>query len=66
MKATGKNARKRKGHLHGVAMMGWLFFANLFDPKKIASVEQIESDRQIGNPALRQAGTAAAPPPDRH
>ncbi len=52
---------RRKGTAHGAAMMVWLFFANLFDPKKIVSAEQIETDRRVGNPALRKAAAASAP-----
>ena len=53
--------KRRKGAIHGAAMMAWLFFANLFDPKKIVAAEQIETDRRVGNPALRHAATASAP-----
>jgi hypothetical protein len=55
---------KRKGRLHGAAMMGWLFFANLFDPKKAAAIEQIQADRRLGSPAERAAAFASARPND--
>lgn len=45
-------------------MMVWLFFANLFDPKRVVAIEQIETDRRIGNPVIRDAATPAAPPSD--
>ena len=41
-------------------MMVWVFFANLFDPKRVAAVEQIETQRRIGPEATR----VAAPPTD--
>lgn len=40
-------------------MMAWMFFANLFDPKKIAAMEQIDTANRIGNPVLREAAAAA-------
>ncbi len=42
-------------------MMVWMFFANLFDPKKIAAIEHIDTQRRIGPDALRIAATPAAP-----
>ena len=45
-------------------MMVWLFFANLFDPKKAASVEHIQRQRDLGAEARRTAAISAAPPLD--
>ena len=45
-------ARKR-GRAHGAAMMVWLFFANLFEPNKIAATEHIETANRIGNDVIR-------------
>ncbi|MGJ3648345.1 hypothetical protein ACLB0R_07715 [Sphingomonas sp. GlSt437] len=59
-----KALRRQKGRVHGGAMMVWLFFANLFDPKRVVAIEQIETDRRIGNPVIRDAATPAAPPSD--
>lgn len=57
--------RGGKGRRHGAAMMVWMFFANLFDPKKAVAIEQIATQRRIGNEASRAAQIAAAPPSDR-
>ncbi|MGL4312355.1 MAG: hypothetical protein ACRCSO_00040 [Sphingomonas sp.] len=58
------NARRRKrGHYAG-AMMVWLFFADLFDPKRAAAIEQIATDRRTGNPVARDAAVGAARPSD--
>jgi hypothetical protein len=53
---------KRKGRAGGAAMMAWMFFANLFEPKKVAAMENIDTQRRIGSEALRNAATPAAPP----
>ena len=55
---------KRKGRAGGAAMMAWMFFANLFDPKKVAAIEHIDTQRRIGPDALRIAAAPAAPPPE--
>ena len=34
-------------------MMVWMFFANLFEPKKVAAMEQIDTQRRIGTEAQR-------------
>ena len=46
-------------------MMVWMFFANLFDPAKVAATEQVMTDRSRGDVAQRRAATAAAPPKGR-
>jgi len=51
-----------KGRAHGAVMMIGMFFANLFDPKKIAAIEYIATQRRIGSEAGRIAQAAAAPP----
>lgn len=56
MSADGK--ARRKGRAGGAAMMVWMFFANLFDPKKIVAMEHIDTQRRIGPEAQR----IAAPP----
>jgi hypothetical protein len=55
--ATGR----RKGRASGAAMMAWMFFANLFDPKKVVAMEQIDTQRRIGPEAQRIAATPGAP-----
>lgn len=54
MNAGGK--ARRKGRAGGAAMMVWMFFANLFDPKKVAAMEQIDTQRRIGPEAPHVAG----------
>ncbi|MDH7973806.1 hypothetical protein QH494_16570 [Sphingomonas sp. AR_OL41] len=56
-----RTAAKRKGRAGGAAMMVWMFFANLFDPKQVAAIEHIGTQRRIGPDALRIAATSAAP-----
>lgn len=34
-------------------MMVWMFFANLFEPRKIAAMEQIDTQRRIGPESYR-------------
>ncbi len=46
---------RRKGRAHGVAMMVWLFFANLFEPAKFATTEQIATDSMRAGEAHRRA-----------
>lgn len=58
-----RRGQARKGHSRGAAMMVWLFFANLFDPKKATAVEHIQRARDVGAEAHRTAATPAAPPP---
>ncbi|WP_267394831.1 MULTISPECIES: hypothetical protein [unclassified Sphingomonas] len=53
--------RPRKGRRHGAAMMAWMFFANLFEPKKAAAIEQIDTHNRVGSDAWRTARAAAAP-----
>lgn len=50
----------RKGRKGGATMMLWMFFANLFEPKKVAAMEQIDTQRRIGTEAQR--ANPAAPP----
>jgi len=54
--------RTRKGRRHGAAMMVWMFFANLFDPKAAVATESIATQRRIGDTAMRASRAAAAPP----
>ncbi len=51
-----------KGRAHGVAIMLGMFFANLFDPKKIPAIEHVATQRRIGNDTYSTAQAAAAPP----
>ena len=37
-------------------MMVWMFFANLFEPAKVAAMEQIDTQRRIGTEAQRPVG----------
>lgn len=53
----------RKGRAKGAVMMVWMFFANLFDPAKVAATEQLMADRRRdSSPARRASG---APPEAR-
>lgn len=52
--------KRRKGRVHGAAMMVWLFFANLFDPAKVQATEQLATDR--ARDPVPERRTAAAPP----
>ena len=52
--------KRKKGRAHGAAMMVWLFFANLFDPAKVATTEQLLTDRARDPAPQRRA--AGAPP----
>lgn len=54
---------KRKGRKGGATMMVWMFFANLFEPKKVAAMEQIDTQRRIGTESQR--ANPAAPPAKR-
>ena len=56
--------KRRGGRTGGAVMMAWLFFANLFEPKKAAAVEHIQRTRDLGAEARRTAATPAAPPPE--
>jgi hypothetical protein len=58
-KATRK--AKRKGRAGGATMMVWMFFAHLFDPKRAAAIEHIDTARRIGSDAQRVSATAAGP-----
>lgn len=52
---------RRKG---GTTMMVWMFFANLFEPRKVAAVEQIDTQRRIRPESHRPvAGGRPAEPP---
>lgn len=51
---------RRKGRAQGAAMMVWLFFANLFDPAKVARTEQILNDARR-DPAPEQRAAVAPP-----
>lgn len=50
---SADKAKRRKGRTGGAAMMVWMFFANLFDPKKVVAMEQIDTQRRIGPEAPR-------------
>lgn len=52
----------RKGRRHGAAMMVWIFFANLFDPRKAAAVEHVQQQRRLGIEAGRTDRVGAAAP----
>ncbi|WP_375380510.1 hypothetical protein [uncultured Sphingomonas sp.] len=45
--------------------MVWLFFANLFEPSKVAATEQIDTQQRIGAEHLTVTRAAAAPPRPR-
>lgn len=62
--SAGKTAR-RKGRAGGAAMMAWMFFANLFDPKKVVAMEHIDTTNRIGSPGDRTAATAAGGASDK-
>ena len=57
--------RRKSSRKHGAITMVWLFFANLFEPAKVAATEQVETQRRIGADHLAATRTAAAPPPSR-
>jgi len=61
----GGRESARKGRRHGAAMMVWLFFANLFEPSKAASIEHVDRQKRVGSEASRTQRAAAAPPPGR-
>jgi hypothetical protein len=46
-------------------MMIGMFFANLFDPKKITAIEHVATQRRIGSESGRIAQAAAALPSHR-
>lgn len=50
---------RTRGRRHGAAMMVWLFFANLFDPRAVAATEHVDTARRIG-PDIRR-GAAGRP-----
>jgi hypothetical protein len=50
-----------KGRAHDAAMMIGMFFANLFDPKKITEIEHVATQRRIGSESGRIAQATAAP-----
>ena len=60
MKAGAASSPKRKGRKGGATMLVWMFFANLFEPKKVAAMEQIDTQRRIGT-ELQRANPAAPP-----
>jgi len=55
---------RKRGRAHGAAMMVWLFFANLFDPKRVAAIEHIDTANRIGNPSRRDDASGSASPGD--
>lgn len=52
---------RRRGGAQGAAMMVWLFFANMFDPVKVARTEQLFTNLR-GDPAPERRATGAPPP----
>ena len=54
---------KKRGRAHGAAMMVWLFFANLFEPAKVAATEHIDTANRIGSEGAR--AKAGASPGER-
>jgi len=40
-------------------MMVWLFFANLFEPSKVAATEHIDTANRIGNETVRAKAGAS-------
>lgn len=54
--------KKRRGRVHGGVMMVWLFFANLFDPVKVAKTEQLFTNLRR-DPAPERRVTGAPPAP---
>lgn len=48
-------------------MMVWMFFANLFEPRKVAAMEHIDTQRRIGTESQRTvaAGRLADGSPPR-
>ena len=57
--AVGRSGMKKKtkGRASGAAMMVWLFFANLFEPRKVAAIEHLQKHDQIGSDGERGAAT---------
>ena len=53
---------RRRGRRHGAAMAVWFFFANLFEPRKAAAIEHLDTANRIGSEAERRRATAAAQP----
>jgi len=54
--------REGAGRKGGATMMVWMFFANLFEPRKVAAMEQIDTQRRIGTESQR--AVAAGRPAD--
>lgn len=55
---------RRRGRRHGAAMAVF-FFANLFEPRKAAAIENLDTANRIGPEAERRRATAAEPPEPR-
>ena len=55
--------RAKSSRKHGAITMVWLFFANLFEPAKVAATEQIDTQRRISADHLTVTRAAASPPP---
>lgn len=52
--------RSKKGRSIGLGL--WMMLASLFEPKKVASTELIDTQRRIGSEAQRTARAAADKP----
>lgn len=53
-------AKKKKPGSIGLGL--WMMLAHLFEPRKVASTELIDTQRRIGGDAQRSARAAAAKP----
>jgi hypothetical protein len=54
--------KRQRGRRHGAAMAVWFFFADLFEPRKAAAIEHIDTAARIGSEAERRRATAAGQP----
>lgn len=54
--------KKKKGGSLGLGL--WMMLASLFEPRKTASTELIDTQRRIGSDAERTARAAAGKPAD--
>lgn len=52
--------RRKKGGSIGLGL--WMMLASLFEPRKAASIELIDTQRRIGSEAQRTAKAAADKP----
>lgn len=54
-----RGKKKRNGSI-GLGL--WMMLANLFEPRKVAAMEQIDTVRRTGSDAARTARAAAGKP----